>query len=53
MNGQNNPSQKPLDQKHLSVWIGVTIVLIAGAVLVAYMLFMAANPGATVSMVGR
>lgn len=52
MDEQKNTGQRPIDQKQLSVWIGVTIIAIAGSGVVGYILFMAAHPNATTSILG-
>ncbi len=52
MDEQKNVNQRPIDQKQLSVWIGVTIIAIAGSGVVAFILYMAANPHATTSILG-
>lgn len=52
MDEQKNANQQPIDQKQLSVWIGVTIIAIAGSAVVAYILFMAAHPNASTSILG-
>ncbi len=47
MDEQKNSNPKPIDQKHLSVWIGVTIIAIVGMSVVFFMLYMASHPQAT------
>lgn len=47
MDEQNNGPDKELQQKQISVWIGVSIVLIVGVAIVAYALYMSTHPGAT------
>ncbi|GEM_PF-3300349 len=47
MDEQNNQSDQKLDQDKIGVWIGVTILILAGIGIAAYGLYLAANPGAT------
>ncbi|MFC1721842.1 hypothetical protein ACFL0Z_02935 [Patescibacteria group bacterium] len=51
MDEQNNKPEQKIDQDKLGVWIGVTIIVLVGVGLVAYGLYMAANPGATMLIV--
>ncbi|EKD65123.1 MAG: hypothetical protein ACD_50C00181G0002 [uncultured bacterium] len=47
---QKQTQQKPLDQDRISLWIGVTIILLAGIGFVAYVLFTSANPEASLTL---
>ncbi len=47
MDEQKNPNHKPLDQRQMSIWIGVSILVLVGMALVAYMFYMGAHPQAT------
>ncbi len=47
MDEQKNANQKPLDQKQMSVWIGVSVLAIVGMAVVMFLLYMGAHPQAT------
>lgn len=47
MDEQRNVGVKPIDPKSLSIWIGVTILILVGIGVVALIMYMAAHPQAT------